>query len=247
MRVILHADDLGMSEAVNRAACDLLARGLLTSASVLANGPAFDDAARRLRGAPSVGVHLNLTEHRPLTPASGLQPYLREGAFSAETRLVGQRAIPSVVAEWSAQVGRAIDAGLRPDHLDSHQHIHHRPLLLRALLAVARRFGIRAVRGMAGARPEADPLRDRLQGARAAAFRARIRLGGATTTDGFGSASLLRALAAAGRLRGRSFEIMLHPGNSAHAAYAEEIAWLEGGGLDALPIQVVPVSWRQLR
>ncbi len=69
MRLIINADDLGRSPEANRAIFDLMDRGLVTSATVMANGPYVDEALSRVGHYPrgSFGVHLNLTEFRPLT------------------------------------------------------------------------------------------------------------------------------------------------------------------------------------
>ena len=104
MKVIVNADDLGMSLAVNDAIFRAFDDGLLLSTSALVYGPAFPDAARRLRERPGlgVGVHLDTTEFAPNTD---------------------QSLIPVI---WRAQVQRARDAGIEPSHLDSHQHVHFR-------------------------------------------------------------------------------------------------------------------------
>ena len=75
MRIIINADDLGISQEVNDAIFGLMAEGKVTSATILANGPAVEEAARRVAEFPecSFGVHLNLTEFKPWTmgPPSG--------------------------------------------------------------------------------------------------------------------------------------------------------------------------------
>ena len=220
VRVIVNADDLGLSDAVNAAVFDALDRGQVRSVSVLANGSAFDGAVSGLRGREGVGVgvHLNLTEFSPLTDLRGLRPLD-----------VRAEQIPAVIAEWGAQIQRVIDAGLVPDHLDSHQHIHYQPALFPALAEVSARFAISAVRGMAVDRMDVPQWHGLLQRLRAARFAGRLRRSGMETTDGFGSATLFRALREAGRLRGESFEIMVHPGNPAHAVYAEEMVWVAEG------------------
>ncbi len=137
MRIILHADDLGLSTTVNNAIFDLMSDGLLTSASLLANGPAFADAAHRAQAFPqfSFGVHLNLTEFEPLQPSPALAPFLRDGSFdrSALTSHLSRETRHAVLQEWTAQVERVRDSGLPISHLDSHHHIHTRVALLPCL------------------------------------------------------------------------------------------------------------------
>src|SRR5262245_2766147 len=72
MKIIVNADDLGMSESVNDAIFDGMQRNVITSATMLANGAAVESAVGRLHQFPgySFGVHLNLTEFEPVHPDS---------------------------------------------------------------------------------------------------------------------------------------------------------------------------------
>src|SRR5689334_5067515 len=90
LRVILHADDLGISYEVNDAIFDLMQHNMITSASILANGPAFEDAARRSRLFPncSFGIHLNLTQFGPLSSRQGLQSFLNQNGQFTKRRSV---------------------------------------------------------------------------------------------------------------------------------------------------------------
>src|SRR5215510_14305421 len=74
MQVIVNADDLGMSREVNEAIFDLMARGRVTSASLLANAPATEEAIRTIPKFPhcSFGAHLNITEYEPLCRSANL-------------------------------------------------------------------------------------------------------------------------------------------------------------------------------
>ena len=232
MRLIVNADDLGMCTEVNEAAARCLDAGCVTSVSILANGPCFDEAVRLLRAWPevSVGVHLNLTEFAPLTAATHPPP--------TDTAAVRE--------ELVAQVLRVQEAGLRVTHFDSHQHLHYRLALFGVLKSLQRRFDVHRIRGIALVRTdrEVDPLRAARQRLRAATFRLRLRAfpPEARTTAAFGSVTVLRGL----RRPLASFEAMAHPGNPCHARYAEETAWLFAGGLRTLPFPVTPIGWHEL-
>ncbi|MFZ5476443.1 MAG: carbohydrate deacetylase [Myxococcota bacterium] len=185
MRVIVNADDLGLSGRVNDAIARCVDAGVVTSVSVLARAPLFGEAVAMLRARPdvSVGVHLDLTEFSSL------------GRFAPAAR---------VAAEWRDQLARVRDAGLDVTHLDSHQHVHWR------YPAVIAGLGVRRVRGMTGVRTDraVGPVRAWIQATRARMFRARLRALGASTTDAFGSVAVLRALARPVA----TFEAMAHPG-----------------------------------
>lgn len=141
LRVILHADDLGISTHVNDAIFALMEERKITSASILANGPAFDDAASRSRDFPqcSFGAHLNITEFKPIRPCDALRPLLSPSdefkhppiSFAFDNALRH-----AILDEWSAQVQRIQQAGVEITHIDSHHHTH----TLLALLPVVKQL-----------------------------------------------------------------------------------------------------------
>lgn len=123
MNVIVNADDLGMSLAVNDAIFRAFDAGLLKSTSILVHGPAFRDAVARLALQPGlhVGLHLDTTEFAP--PAANL------------------------IDAWRLQLVIARDAGITPSHLDSHHHVHLRWASLGSLRRLCCESGIRRIRG----------------------------------------------------------------------------------------------------
>jgi hopanoid biosynthesis associated protein HpnK len=153
-RLIVSGDDLGLHPGINAGVLRCHREGIVTSASLCPNGAAFEDAVAGLRGAPDldVGIHLTLVGESPTLPADRL-PTLAPGGrlpghfTSLFLRLaLGRVRESEVEEELTAQVARARDAGLRPSHLDSHQHVHLHPALLPIVVRVARRFGIGAMR-----------------------------------------------------------------------------------------------------
>lgn len=231
VRVIINADDLGMSEPVNIAVLDALARNVVTSASILANGPAFEALGARLLDFPeaSFGVHLNVSEFAPLTAVPQMRDLLDAGCFCARSLELRRDQADSVYEEWCAQVIRVRGLGVPISHLDSHQHYHLRPVLLPVLKRVQARFGIERVRTMASWRPGLG-IRSLPQVARGWWFRRGLlsRSPDTITTHGFGSVRVFRELVAAKLLHADTFEVMAHPGNPHDPAYAEEMAWLSG-------------------
>ena len=152
--LIVNADDFGISEGVNRGIVEAHLKGILTSTTVMANMPAFEQAAQLRRDHPSLaaGVHLNLTAGNPLLPPHQLPSLVdREGHFLGGRRLLlgltlGRVDLRQAEAELSAQLERAISAGFSPDHLDSHHHLHCHPMLQPIVVRLAQRYGIRAIR-----------------------------------------------------------------------------------------------------
>ena len=151
MLLIVNADDLGASEDINREIFALIATGRVTSASILANGPAFSHAVAGALRFPkcSFGVHLNLTEYAPLSCSAGLNPILdRQGLLSRRLHNIRfDRALRAASRlELATQVQRVLDAGVPITHFDSHEHIHTLPKLFPVLKSLQREFGIRKVR-----------------------------------------------------------------------------------------------------
>ncbi|HEY8520171.1 MAG TPA: ChbG/HpnK family deacetylase [Gammaproteobacteria bacterium] len=151
-RLIVHADDFGLSEAIDDGIAEAHDRGIVTSTSVMANGPAFAHAVALARARPAldVGLHLTLTELEPLTGSAALADAanrLPPHAVQFAARYLGGRVpLADVRRELEAQIRKALDAGLALSHLDGHQHVHVLPGVARVVVELARAYGIRAVR-----------------------------------------------------------------------------------------------------
>ncbi|MCX5655249.1 MAG: ChbG/HpnK family deacetylase [Planctomycetota bacterium] len=161
-RLIVNADDFGWSEAVTSGILRAHRDGLVTSTTLMANLPGAEAALQRARReAPGLGIglHLNLTEGRPLTGDAATPLTDGEGQFIRSlvrlARLVRTSAAALLAAEreWEAQVLWARDHGLRPTHLDGHKHVHLVPALAPSAIALARKHGIPAIRTTAEWRP----------------------------------------------------------------------------------------------
>lgn len=124
-RLIVNADDFGFTHDINAGIVQAHQKGILTAATLMANGTAFDDAVRLARENPSLDVGCHLV----LVGAVGLPPTLAQLTQALVLRRI------QVHAELVRQVRRILDAGIRPSHLDTHKHTH---LLLPVLEAVAR-------------------------------------------------------------------------------------------------------------
>lgn len=163
-RLIVNADDFGLTRGVNRAIAELHRAGALTSATLMANASATDEAIEIALAMPSLGVgcHVVLVDGEPLLSPSHDIPHLADpssGRFrpslsSFLLRLYGPRSrfTPSAVksaeieAEATAQINLLQGRGLRLTHIDTHKHIHMFPAVLRPILRAAHAAGIRVVR-----------------------------------------------------------------------------------------------------
>jgi len=141
-RLVVNADDFGFTPDVNEGIVEAHQRGILTAATLMANGAGFDDAVRRAREVPSldIGCHLVLVGGTSLVTGEPLPATI--GRLLAA--LAGRRI--RVYDELRAQVRRIVDAGVRPTHLDTHKHTHLAPPVLEAVARLGEEFGIAWVR-----------------------------------------------------------------------------------------------------
>ncbi len=153
--MIVNADDFGRHALINRAVECGVQSGVLRSATVMAGGAAFDDAAELARRTPAlgVGVHLTLVNGNPVLPAAEIPSLVtEEGVFCdnhtlfAVRLLRGQINLDEVRAELAAQLRRVEAAGIRPTHADSHQHMHVLPGVIDVVLDLCAAAGIPAMR-----------------------------------------------------------------------------------------------------
>jgi predicted glycoside hydrolase/deacetylase ChbG (UPF0249 family) len=154
-RLIVNADDFGIAEAVNHGIADAFDRGIVTSTSLMATGAAFEHAVALARARPSlaVGVHLVLTEHRPLVGATAAASLVGpDGRFPPHLKqllgkqLRGGTRLREVRLELDAQIRRVREAGIAVSHLDGHQHAHVLPGVAQIVAELAALHGVGAVR-----------------------------------------------------------------------------------------------------
>ncbi len=154
-QLIVTADDFGASDAVNAAVVDAHRRGILTTASMMVTGAAWEPAVAAAHATPSlaVGLHLALSLARSALPAARI-PHLvdADGRLPASSPWAGFRyqfsrsARRELVDEIRAQLARFHATGLRLDHVTGHQHIHMHPQVLTILLECAAEYRIPALR-----------------------------------------------------------------------------------------------------
>ena len=155
-RLIVNADDFGLTSGVNRAIIELHAAGLVTSTSLMARAGATDEAIELARATPSLGVgcHVVLVDGEPVLPPEKIPSLVdaRTGHFpnSLTTFLLRlftcRIRAAEIEAEAAAQISLLQQRGVRLTHIDTHKHAHIFPAVLRPVLRAARAAGIRAVR-----------------------------------------------------------------------------------------------------
>ncbi len=226
-RLIVTADDFGLTQAVNEGVERAARDGVLTAASLMVGAAAAADAVERARRLPGlkVGLHLVLVHGRPLLSPGKLPALVgADGCFLQDLFQAGLRcfflpgARGQIEAELRAQFEAFRRTGLVLDHVNAHCHFHLHPTVLGLILKVGRDYGMRAMRlpaepiGMGGfggfaLSPWTDLLRARLE-------RAGIRCNryalGLSTTGKMTEETVLTLLERAGRLEGTG-ELYFHP------------------------------------
>ena len=156
-RLIINADDFGLTAGVNRAIVEAHQRGVVTSATMMANAGAVDDAvAGALKTRLSVGCHVVLIDGEPVLPAQDVSSLVVVEASGARFQdgwlgfaaraLRGRFDGNQIAAEVEAQIRTLQQKGVSVTHLDSHKHVHLFPSVLAPMLRAAKACGVRAIR-----------------------------------------------------------------------------------------------------
>ncbi len=238
IRLVVNADDFGMSPAISRGILRAHRDGIVTSTSLLGNCNDLPAAGALLAATPTlgVGVHLALCGGRSVAdPASVPSLVGPDGAFFPRGQdfitawVRGRVSAADVEREIDAQVARIRDAGLTVDHLDTHHHLGFLPVVGRAVEAVARRHGIAGIRS-AVERPTLAWVTDPRRGVEAGlltglAWLTRRQLGArrhGPQSWGYvesGHLDEIRILEIVGRLGPGPHELICHPGEAEAEGY----------------------------
>jgi hypothetical protein len=212
--IIVNADDFGRSRATNQAVIACFKMRAISSATIMANMPFFDEAcaaATDLCLGRDIGIHINITEGTPLTDrirnvsmfcnCSGQFQYRR-----LMSRFLNSEERKALSEEVVEQISRCRQNGLTLSHADSHHHVHTDPAIFLVVASILRAVGIRCIRisRNAGYIPPALKLAK-------AGYNSFVRLSGFNTTRFFGGLSDFEYKTSTGGPLKGSFEIMVHP------------------------------------
>jgi len=236
-RLIVDADDFGLTPGVNRAIIELHHAGVLTSTTLMARAAATEEAIDLARSTPTLGVgcHVLLVDGDPVLPPASIPTLINQKSGSLPTAITtflarlftGRIRSAEIQAEAAAQIALLQSRGLHLTHIDTHKHTHMFPAVLRPVLRAARAAGIRAVRnpfepvwavrataGASWARAAEVNVLRKLQ----AACRRIIAEEGFSTTDGTiavvgtGILNIATARTLLSQLPPGTWELVTHPG-----------------------------------
>jgi hopanoid biosynthesis associated protein HpnK len=154
-RIIVNADDFGISEEVNEAIVQAFRAGALTSCSLMVTGEAFESAVRLARENPglAVGIHLVTVMGKSVLPKTVIPSLVDEGRnFSNNPVTAGlkyffsPRARAELKRELAAQFEKFASTGLPLSHIDGHLHLHVHPVIFNAALELGAKHGARRMR-----------------------------------------------------------------------------------------------------
>ncbi len=153
-KLIVTADDLGAHEAINRGILEAHEEGIVTSASIVPCGRAFDHACRLVekRRKLDVGIHLTLVEERPLLGPDEIKTLAPKRALPKTYRQLfmgivkGRINLSDIEKELDAQIQKVLQAGLTVSYVDSHQHTHLFPPLRAMFFRLAAHYDFKYVR-----------------------------------------------------------------------------------------------------
>jgi predicted glycoside hydrolase/deacetylase ChbG (UPF0249 family) len=205
-RLIVNADDFGLTPGVNQAVMELHGAHALTSATLMATASYFSQAVSLAHPSPSLGIgcHIVLVDGTPALPPSQIPSLIDPASPNGATfrpklssfltdLLRGRISDTEIGEEATAQIKKLQQAGIEVTHIDTHKHTHVFPRVLRPLLRAALACGIKAIRNpfepnwSLNATASAGHVRKmqvRLLRSQSAAFGEEVARTGLLTTDG---------------------------------------------------------------
>ncbi|OGW12103.1 MAG: hypothetical protein A3G93_07150 [Nitrospinae bacterium RIFCSPLOWO2_12_FULL_45_22] len=154
-RLIVTADDFGLTKGINQGIFEAFSKGIVTNTTLIVNGRAYDhalDLAKTNPGLP-LGIHLTLMEERAVLSNKEIPTLVQKDSFLPRNyrqlilNLFSKKIrLPEIEAEFKAQIDKFLASGIKPTHIDSHQHIHMLPSIFNIVVKLAREYGVKNIR-----------------------------------------------------------------------------------------------------
>lgn len=154
-RIVVNADDFGLTKGINQGIIEAFRKGIVKSASLMSVGMAYNDAVMLIKENPGldIGIHLCLTKERPLLKREEIPSLIRKDGHFLSSHLgfvlkfiLGKSKRAEIEKEFDAQIKRPLEAGIKITHIDSHGYIHMLPKILKVVMRLAKRYDIPFIR-----------------------------------------------------------------------------------------------------
>ncbi len=154
-KLIVNADDFGLTSEINRGIIHAYKNGIVTSTSLSPTGEFFSEAVQLIKNNPGidVGIHLTLIEEKSVLPKRQIPTLVDNDCLFRKTSyhffsdyLLQRISKKEIKSELRAQIEKLFDSGIKITHIDSHQHIHMLPKILKVTIELAEEYGIRYIR-----------------------------------------------------------------------------------------------------
>ncbi len=150
-RIIINSDDFGITEGVNKAIIELADAGILTSTSAMTNMPHCSEILS-VKDKIGIGIHLTLTEGRPVLSPKEIPSLVDENGFFFPLRVLTKKSVyrkiskEEVGKELTAQIAKLFALGIKPSHIDSHESFLKNPFLVQIIKKLGLKHSIPSVR-----------------------------------------------------------------------------------------------------
>ena len=154
-KLIVTADDFGLTQSINEGILMASREGIVTNINLIPTGGAANDAIALIKynKIPEIGVHLALTETRPVTSIRLISSLIDGSGSFPGSRIAflgklfsGHIDMEHVKVELKSQMDKAAHSGARITNLSSHEHLHMIPEIFRVITGLAKEYGVRYVR-----------------------------------------------------------------------------------------------------
>lgn len=126
MKLIVNADDFGMTKGVTEGILDGMKNGVITDTSAMVNMPYFDEAVKvaKENGLKEMGVHLTVSCGKPLTNSALIKDIVDDKGFFYRRPQERVLNVEEVEIEYRAQINKFLESGLKMNHIDCHHHCY---------------------------------------------------------------------------------------------------------------------------
>ena len=143
MKLIVNADDFGLSKGVNLGIVEAFNNGIVTSTTLMMNMPEIEHALYLLKENSNlaVGIHLVATTGRPI--CDSVPSLIQDnGKFHSSSDIAKYARVEDIKKEFICQIEKFFSLGITPTHIDSHHHIHMSEQILTIVLDLAKKYNL---------------------------------------------------------------------------------------------------------